>query len=159
RTISRLDHPRICALYDVGVHDGTAYLVMQYLDGETLAARLNRGPLPIDGALRCAIDILDGLTAAHRAGITHRDLKPANIMLTKSGATLLDFGIAKLRSHVGLTEASPSVAATELGPLTVAGMVVGTLQYMSPEQLEGHEGDARSDIFAIGAIVYETFTG
>src|SRR6185295_6435367 len=93
RTISQLDHPHICALYDVGVHDGSAYLVMQYLEGETVADRLEKGPLPLDGALRCAVEILDALAAAHRAGITHRDLKPANIMLTKSGAKLLDFGL------------------------------------------------------------------
>jgi len=159
RTISQLDHPHICALYDVGVHDGTAYLVMQYLEGETVADRLEKGPLPLDGALRCAVEILDALAAAHRAGVTHRDLKPANIMLTKSGAKLLDFGIAKIRPPVVVAGTSGSVTVPEPTPLTAAGTIVGTLHYLSPEQLEGNEGDARSDIFAMGAVLYEMLTG
>jgi serine/threonine protein kinase/tetratricopeptide (TPR) repeat protein len=159
RAISKLDHPHICALYDVGVHEGNAYLVMQYLEGQTLAARLREGELLVDEALKCAVEIVDALAAAHRAGITHRDLKPANIMLTKSGAKLLDFGIAKLRPPA-VTAATPgSNAVTNPTSLTVPGLIVGTLHYMSPEQLMGLEGDSRSDIFAIGAVLYETLTG
>jgi serine/threonine protein kinase len=159
RAISKLDHPHICALYDVGVHGGNAYLVMQYLEGQTLAARLREGELLVDEALKCAVEIVDALAAAHRAGITHRDLKPANIMLTRSGAKLLDFGIAKLRPSAAVAGTSGSIPVTDPTSLTVPGSIVGTLHYMSPEQLMGLEGDARSDIFAIGAVLYETLTG
>jgi len=160
RIVSQVDHPHICALYDIGTHEGTTYLVMPYLDGETLAARLQRGALALDSALRIGIEILDALNAAHHAGITHRDLKPANIMLTKSGVKLLDFGVAKLRPQIALAGAPPDAqTSTQPTPLTKAGTFVGTLHYMSPEQLEGHEGDPKSDIFAFGAVLYEMLTG
>ena len=144
----------------IGTHEVATYLVMPYLDGETLAARLQRGALALDSALRIGIEILDALNAAHHAGITHRDLKPANIMLTKSGVKLLDFGVAKLRPQIALAGAPPDAqTSTQPTPLTKAGTFVGTLHYMSPEQLEGHEGDPKSDIFAFGAVLYEMLTG
>jgi Tol biopolymer transport system component len=154
RTISTLDHPHICALYDVGEADETSYLVMQYLDGETLAARLARGALPVDQALRCGAEIAAALDHAHRHGIVHRDLKPGNIMLTKSGARLLDFGLAKPIAHGAAAE------STRLdSPLTSQGLVVGTVPYMAPEQIEGREADARTDVFAFGAVLHEMLTG
>jgi eukaryotic-like serine/threonine-protein kinase len=154
RTISSLDHPHICALHDVGESDGTAYLVMQYLEGETLAARLARGALPLDEALRRACDIASALDHAHRHQVVHRDLKPGNVMLTKGGARLLDFGLAK--PLAALTDAH----STHLDvPVTSAGTVVGTVQYMAPEQIEGREADARTDIFAFGAVLHEMLTG
>ena len=156
RAVAALSHPHICPLFDVGQQDGTDFLVMEDLDGETLAARLARGKLPIDQALQCAIQVADALAAAHREGIIHRDLKPGNIMLTKSGAKLLDFGLAKLRTEpviAGTTE-----VATEQA-LTAIGTVVGTVQYMAPEQIEGGELDARTDIFAFGTLLYEMITG
>jgi serine/threonine protein kinase len=128
RAISRLDHPHICALYDVGEQDGTAYLVMQYLDGETLAARLERGALPLPDALAAAIQIAGALDKAHRAGIIHRDLKPGNIMLTKSGVKLLDFGLAKLRPRAASVVTGMSATVTQQTPLTGHGSIVGTLQ-------------------------------
>jgi len=160
RTISSLSHPNICPLYDVGSQDGTSYLVMEYLEGETLADRLRKGPLPLDQVLKYGIEICDGLEKAHKNGVVHRDLKPGNIMLTKSGAKLMDFGLAKPVSAVnppssGLTQ----TMATPQHPLTAEGTVVGTFQYMSPEQVEGREADARSDIFALGAVLYEMVTG
>ena len=158
RAISSLNHPHICALYDVGHQDGTDYLVMEYIEGETLAARLSRGPLPTGDLLRCAIEMADALDKVHRHGVVHRDLKPGNIMQTKSGAKLLDFGLAKaagLAAGAGDLSVSPTVSK----PLTVQGTIVGTFQYMSPEQLEGKETDARSDIFAFGAVLYEMATG
>jgi eukaryotic-like serine/threonine-protein kinase len=150
KTISRLSHPHICALYDVGEN----YLVMELLEGETLADRLARGPLPIAEAVQIAIHIADALDKAHRAGIIHRDLKPGNVMLTSAGVKLLDFGLAK-------SGGQPLSAgeATELKPLTEEGIVLGTLQYMSPEQLEGRDTDGRADIFALGAILYEMISG
>ena len=156
--IASLNLPHICTLYDIGHQDGTDYLVMECLEGETLAQTLTRGPLPLDQVLRYAIEISDALDKAHRKGVTHRDLKPGNIMLTKSGAKLLDFGLAKL-----MQEASPAAAAlsqipTANQPITAQGTIVGTLQYMAPEQLEGKEADARTDIFAFGAVVYEMAT-
>src|SRR5712692_298222 len=157
RTISQLDHPHICALYDVGEQDGTAYLVMQYLEGETLADRLTKGALPLDQALQVAIQIADALAAAHKAGIVHRDLKPGNIMLTKGGAKLLDFGLAKTGASV-LGGTNLSMLPTT-PPITQQGSILGTFQYMAPEQLEGQEADARTDIFAFGAVVYEMLTG
>ena len=157
RAISQLDHPHICTLYDVGEQHGTAYLVMQYLDGVTLEARLNHGALSLEQALQYAIHIADALDKAHRAGILHRDLKPGNIMLTKSGATLLDFGLAK--PAVGPVVAGLSKLPTTSPSLTAQGTILGTLQYMSPEQLEGREADSRSDIFAFGAVLYEMVTG
>src|SRR5205814_5038091 len=148
----------ICALYDIGEDNGTSFLVMEHLEGQTLAERLATGALPIDQALRYAVEIADALDKAHRAGIVHRDLKPANIMLTKSGAKLLDFGLAKVTPSV-VAASGLSMAPTGLTPATMHGMILGTLQYMSPEQVEGREADARSDIFAFGAIVYEMVTG
>ncbi len=166
KTISGLQHPNICVLYDVGRQDGVDFLVMEYLDGETLAARLARKPLLPDETLRIGIEVADALDKAHRSGIVHRDLKPGNVMLTKGGTTkLLDFGLAKLQSIAsGAQSAAPafSAAATVASmasPVTVAGTVVGTMQYMSPEQIQGKEADARSDIFAFGAMLYEMATG
>src|SRR5712691_9288862 len=159
RAISSLSHPNICHLYDVGTRDGITYLVMEYLEGETLANRLLKGPLPLEQLLKCGIEICEGLEKAHRSGVVHRDLKPGNIMLTKSGAKLMDFGLAKPASvAIGAGSSSASVA-TLPQPLTAEGMVVGTFQYMSPEQVEGKEADARSDIFALGAVLYEMATG
>src|ERR1700694_2664145 len=157
RAISQLDHPHICALHDVGEQDGTAYLVMQYLEGETLADRLTKGALPLDQALQVAIQIADALATAHKAGIVHRDLKPGNIMLTKGGAKLLDFGLAKTGASA-LGAANLSMLPTT-PPITQQGAILGTFQYMAPEQLEGHDADARTDIFAFGAVVYEGVTG
>jgi Tol biopolymer transport system component len=157
RAISALDHPHICALYDVGRDGQVDFLVMQYLEGETLAHRLQKGALPLDQALRNAIEIADALDKAHRQGIVHRDLKPGNVMLTKSGVKLLDFGLAKLQATGAVV--GMSVAATMTSPLTAQGTILGTLQYMAPEQLEGRESDARSDIFAFGAVLYEMLTG
>src|SRR5499427_6108545 len=157
RTISSLNHPNICQLHDVGQQDGVRYLVMELLEGETLADRLRRGPLPLEQVLRYGAEIADGLHAAHRRGVVHRDLKPGNVMLTKSGAKLMDFGLAKgtvqpnLVSE-GLTATLTSSHAT---PLTQQGTIVGTFQYMAPEQIEGKEADARSDIFSFGAVLYE----
>jgi eukaryotic-like serine/threonine-protein kinase len=155
KTISQFAHPHICTLYDVGSEDGVDYLVMEYLEGETLADRLERGPLPIDQVLRYGIEIADALERAHKAAIVHRDLKPGNIMLTRGGAKLLDFGLAKDAGIAG--PSSPSVS-TEEKPLTEEGAIAGTLQYMAPEQLEGGDVDARTDIFALGAVLYEMAT-
>lgn len=157
KTLAALSHPHICAVFDVGRQDGVDFLVMEYLEGQTLAERLQKGALPLDQLLRCAVEIADALDKAHRKGIVHRDLKPGNIMLTKGGAKLLDFGLAKLQPAD--TVAGISMAATLSSPLTGQGTILGTLQYMAPEQVEGKEADARSDIFALGAIVYEMATG
>jgi eukaryotic-like serine/threonine-protein kinase len=159
RTIASLNHPHICTLFDVGQHDGTDYLVMEYLEGETLAQRLIKGSLPLNQVLQYAIEIADALDKAHRKGVTHRDLKPGNIMLTKSGTKLLDFGLAKLRQEAAPANAPPSQAPTLSQSLTAFGTIVGTLPYMAPEQLEGKQVDARTDIFAFGAVVYEMATG
>jgi serine/threonine protein kinase/Tol biopolymer transport system component len=158
RTIATLTHPHICTLYDVGQQDGTDYLVMEYLEGETLAARLQRGRLKPHEVLQHAIEIVDALDRAHRAGVVHRDLKPANIMLTPDGAKLLDFGVAKLRPAPAALMAGIQTV-TESTPLTGWGTSVGTPQYMAPEQLEGKEADTRSDLFALGAVFYEMATG
>jgi len=157
KAISSLNHPHICTLHDVGQQDGIDYLVMEYLEGQTLADRLKKRPLPLDQVLQLAIQITSALDAAHRHGVIHRDLKPGNIVLTKTGAKLLDFGLAKVRA----TEAVEGLTAlpTETTPLTGAGTILGTLQYMAPEQLEGKEADARTDIFALGAVIYEMATG
>jgi len=157
KTLAALSHPHICPVFDVGQQDGIDFLVMEYLDGQTLAQRLEKGALPLDQALQYGIQIADALDKAHRKGIIHRDLKPGNVMLTKSGVKLLDFGLAKLQPAGAV--AGMSVAATITSPLTAQGTILGTLHYMAPEQVEGKEADARSDIFSFGAIVYEMTTG
>ena len=158
KTISSLNHPHICTLHDIGQQDGIDFLVMEYLEGETLAERLAKGPLPPEEVLRYATEIADALDKAHRQGIVHRDLKPGNIMLTSSGTKLLDFGLAKLKpaaeGAAGLT-----ALPTQSAGLTAQGTILGTLQYMAPEQLDGKEADARSDLFAFGAILYERSRG
>jgi Tol biopolymer transport system component len=159
RTISSLNHPNICTLYDVGHQDGIDYLVMEFLEGETLADRLVKGPLPPEHVLRYGIEICEGLEKAHRGGVTHRDLKPGNVMLTKSGAKLMDFGLAKSTIAAVGAGLSPASLATMSQPLTAEGTLLGTFQYMSPEQVEGKDADARSDIFALGAVLYEMITG
>jgi serine/threonine-protein kinase len=160
RSISTLNHPHICTLYDVGEADGQAFLVMEHLVGETLAERLKKGPLPLAQALTVATEIADALAAAHGQGVIHRDLKPGNVMLTKSGAKLLDFGLAKLAAHGEQPGAAHlTSAATRATPLTGEGVIVGTLQYMAPEQLEGKPTDARTDLWALGTIIYEMLTG
>jgi eukaryotic-like serine/threonine-protein kinase len=162
RTISSLNHPNVCTLYDVGHQDGIDYLVMEYLEGETLADRLHKGPLPVEQVLKYGIEICEGLEKAHRSGVVHRDLKPGNIMLTKTGAKLMDFGLAKTSvASPAATSGLTATLTTPLGshPLTAQGTVVGTFQYMAPEQVEGKEADARSDVFALGAVLYEMATG
>jgi eukaryotic-like serine/threonine-protein kinase len=158
KTIASLNHPHICTLFDTGHQDDTDFLVMEYLEGETLAQRLLKGPLPVAQVLQYAIEIADALDKAHRKGITHRDLKPGNIMLTKSGTKLLDFGLAKLKQ-----EAAPATSTSQLptiqSAITGEGTILGTLQYMAPEQVEAKEVDARTDIFSFGAVVYEMATG
>src|ERR1041385_8127926 len=168
RAISQLNHPNICTLHDVGHDGGTDYLVMEFIEGESLADRLRKGPLPIADVVKIGCEIAEALDRAHRAGIVHRDLKPGNVMLTKTGAKLLDFGLAKptvigaavsgtaplLSAAMTLTSPSP-----QLSPLTQQGALVGTVQYMSPEQIQGIEADARSDIFALGAVIYEMAAG
>ena len=157
KTISQLSHPHICALYDVGREGETEYLVMELLEGETLSERLAKGPLPLEQTLRYGQEIADALDKAHRQGIVHRDLKPGNVMLTKSGVKLLDFGLAKAMeapASRGSLTALPTQQA-----LTQEGTILGTFQYMAPEQLEGKEADARTDIFAFGCLLYEMATG
>jgi serine/threonine protein kinase len=158
KTISSLNHPHICVLHDVGHQDGMDYLVMECVEGETLAKRLEKGSLPLEQVLKYGAQIADALDKAHGNGIVHRDLKPGNIMLTKSGAKLLDFGLAK---PVASEAAAVTLMTTPTGAraLTAEGVIVGTFQYMSPEQLEGKEADARTDIFAFGAVLYEMGTG
>src|SRR5712692_7207533 len=157
KTISSLNHPHICVLYDVGQQDGTDYLVMECVEGETLAKRFEKGPLPIDQVLKFGAQIADALDKAHRSSIVHRDLKPGNIMLTPGGAKLLDFGLAK--PAVPLATAATLTAATKQSPVTEQGTIIGTFQFMSPEQVEGKEVDGRSDIFSLGAVLYEMLTG
>jgi eukaryotic-like serine/threonine-protein kinase len=169
KAISGLQHPNICVLYDVGTQGDVDFLVMEYLEGETLYARLARKPLTPDEALKIAIEIADALDKAHRSGIVHRDLKPGNVMLTKSGAKLMDFGLAKPNALAsGPKSGTPSVSsmatmaatiADMASPVTVAGTLIGTVQYMSPEQIQGKEADARSDIFAFGSMLYEMLSG
>jgi serine/threonine protein kinase len=160
RTIAGLNHPHICVLHDVGEQDGAYFLVMEQLEGETLAERLVEGALPIDEVLRYAGELADALDRAHRHGVLHRDIKPANIMLTPSGCKLLDFGLAKLK-EADRPDIFLSQRHTESNVLTDQGMILGTLHYMAPEQVEGKidELDARTDIFAFGAVVYEMATG
>jgi eukaryotic-like serine/threonine-protein kinase len=155
KAISGLNHPNICVLHDIGHQDGIDYLVMECVEGETLAKRLEKGPLPLEQVLKYGAQIADALDKAHRAGIVHRDLKPQNIMLTATGAKLLDFGLAKASSLVDL--AAMTVTKAE-SPITEQGTIVGTFQYMSPEQVEGRELDGRSDIFSLGAVLYEMVT-
>jgi eukaryotic-like serine/threonine-protein kinase len=157
RAISALNHPNICTLHDVGSDNGVDYLVMELLEGESLAARLTRGAMPMEDVLRYGTQIAEALERAHRQGVIHRDLKPGNIMLTKSGAKLLDFGLARASVLGPNSDLTSSPTMTQ--PLTAEGSIVGTFQYMSPEQLEGREADARSDIFALGAVLYEMATG
>ena len=170
RSISSLNHPNICQLFDIGSQSGADFLVMEFLEGETLAERLRRGALPLQEIYKIAIAVAEALAVAHRQGIVHRDLKPGNIMLTQSGAKLMDFGLAKplnmQSSGSGSVAAPPSFTAaatlsgpSPLTPLTTAGTIIGTIQYMAPEQIEGKEADVRSDLFAFGAVLYEMATG
>jgi len=157
RTISGLSHPNICALFDIGDQDGIYYVVLEYLEGRTLADRLVKGPLPVSEVLKVGADIASALETAHRNGIVHRDLKPANVMLTKTGAKLLDFGLAK--PSAALASAAAVDEPTLSKSLTEEGVIVGTFRYMAPEQLEGKDTDGRTDIFALGALLYEMSTG
>ena len=156
KTISSLNHPHICTLHDVGSQDGVDYLVMECVEGETLAKRLEKGPLPLEQVLKYGAQIADALDKAHRSGVIHRDLKPGNIMLTTAGAKLLDFGLAK--PAVPLASIA-TLSGIRTNPVTEEGVIVGTFQYMSPEQVEGKELDGRSDIFSFGAVLYEILTG
>lgn len=164
RTLSSLCHPHICSLYDVGKDGDVEFLVMELLEGETLSARLQRAPLPLTAVVKLGIEVADALASAHRLGVIHRDLKPSNIMLTANGAKLMDFGLAK--PNVASAGAGPSLAERATAtiqspstPLSGAGILIGTIQYMAPEQIEGKEADARSDIFALGLVLYEAVTG
>src|SRR5579871_639242 len=168
RAISSLNHACICQLYDIGSQDGTEYLVMEFLEGETLADRLRRGPLPLTEALKIGTAVAEALAVAHERGIVHRDLKPGNIMLTKGGTKLMDFGLAKTSAAPAggasgsaplLSAAATMTAGSPMSPLTTAGAVLGTIQYMAPEQIEGKEADARSDLFAFGAVLYAMLAG
>ncbi len=158
RAISSLNHPHICTLHDVGDQDGTQYLVMEFVDGRTLADCLAAAPLPLEQAITYAIQLADALAKAHREGIVHRDLKPGNVMVTKSGIKVLDFGLAKT-SAAPVAVAGFSMLPTTPPNLTAHGAILGTFQYMAPEQLEGKDADARTDIFAFGAVLYEMVTG
>jgi Tol biopolymer transport system component len=157
KSISQMNHPNICTIHDVGNAEGVEYLVLEFLEGETLADRIAHGPLPVGDVLRYGAQIASALDRAHRSGIVHRDLKPGNVMVTKSGAKLLDFGLA--RTSTGAIASSETPDATQHKPLTQEGTLLGTFQYMSPEQLAGEEADERSDIFALGAVLYEMLTG
>src|ERR1022692_704121 len=161
KVVSSLNHPHICTLHDVGRQDGVDFIVMEFLEGESLAERLEKGPLPVAQVLQYGTQIASALDKAHRNGVTHRDLKPGNIMLTKSGAKLLDFGLAKaaLPLAPGAIGATLTDATPQAHPVTREGAVVGTVPYMSPEQVDGKEVDARSDIFSLGAVLYEMVTG
>ncbi len=169
RAISSLNHPHICTLHDIGSQDGADFLVMEFLEGQTLSDRLTKGPLPLDQVLKIGSEIADALEKAHQQGIVHRDLKPGNIMLTKAGAKLMDFGLAKPKVAIGAQAVSPFTPSTPTmnlatltsasSPLTQKGSIVGTFQYMAPEVLQGMEADARSDIFSLGCVLYEMLTG
>src|SRR5215468_2576250 len=158
KAVSKLTHPHICTLHDIGHQEGVDFLVMELVEGETLEHRLLKGPLPTEQAIRYAAQIAEALAKAHKLGITHRDLKPANIMLTKSGAKLMDFGLAKQSSTAPLAAALTEMTM-EQSKLTGEGTIVGTFQYMAPEQLEGKDADGRTDIFALGEVLYEMATG
>ena len=157
RTVSGLSHPNICALFDLGEQNGIRYVVLEYLEGETLADRLAKGPMPVSEVLRVGADIASALESARRYGIVHRDLKPANVMLTKTGTKLLDFGLAK--PSPALASAAAADTQTLSKSLTEEGVIVGTFRYMAPEQLEGKDTDSRTDIFALGVLLYEMVTG
>jgi|HubBroStandDraft_5_1064220.scaffolds.fasta_scaffold122330_1 serine/threonine protein kinase len=157
KTVSGLNHPNICTLHDIGHQDGVDFIVMEFIEGEPLEQRITKGRLPLGDVLKYGAQIADALDKAHRSGVIHRDLKPGNIMLTKSGAKLLDFGLAK--SSTSLATMATVAATSHTSPLTQEGMIVGTFQYMSPEQVAGQELDARSDIFSFGAVLYEMLTG
>lgn len=164
RTVSSLNHPHICVLHDVGRDGATDYLVMELVEGESLSARLAKGPLPAAEVLRLGAQIAEALERAHRAGVVHRDLKPGNIMLTRNGAKLMDFGLARMSAdlgpvRLGVGSAASAQSPTVAAPLTAAGAIVGTFQYMAPEQLEGREADERSDLWALGCVLYEMATG
>jgi dipeptidyl aminopeptidase/acylaminoacyl peptidase len=163
KTVSSLNHPHICTLHDVGREGDSDYLVMELVEGETLASRLGKGALPVADVLRLGAQIADALDRAHRAGVIHRDLKPGNVMLTKNGAKLMDFGLARATGLAGPASSGASIALTQpptmAQPLTAEGTIVGTFQYMAPEQLEGKEADARSDLWALGCVLYEMATG
>ncbi len=165
KAVAALNHPNICTLFDVGREGETDYLVMELVEGETLAQRLAKGALAPAEVLRIGAQVADALDRAHRAGVVHRDLKPGNVMLTKSGAKLMDFGLARATSMGGPVSASGATMTaltqtpTMASPLTAAGAIVGTFQYMPPEQLEGGEADSRSDIWALGCVLYEMATG
>jgi eukaryotic-like serine/threonine-protein kinase len=159
KTVSALNHPNICSLFDIGSQDGIDFIVMECIEGESLAQRLERGPLPTDQVLRIGAEIAGAIGIAHRTGVVHRDIKPGNIMLTKSGAKLLDFGLARPTSAAANLASMTATSAEPVSPVTQEGTIVGTFQYMSPEQVEGKEVDARSDIFSLGAVLYEMLTG
>ncbi|MCC6652869.1 MAG: serine/threonine protein kinase, partial [Candidatus Eisenbacteria bacterium] len=165
KTVSSLNHPNICTLFDVGREGETDYLVMELVEGDTLSQRLLKGALPMADVLRLGAQIADALDRAHRAGVVHRDLKPGNVMVTKSGAKLMDFGLARATTATGPVSGSGATMAaltqhpTVASPLTAEGAIVGTFQYMSPEQLEGREADSRSDLWALGCVLYEMATG
>ena len=169
KAISALQHANICTLHDIGTQNGTDFLVMEYLEGQTLAERLAKGPLPLDQVLKIGTEIAQALEKAHQQGIIHRDLKPANIMLTKAGAKLMDFGLGEAgnldcsRAIGPLTPSTPTMNLASLtsaaSPLTQKGSIVGTFQYMAPELLQGAEADARSDLFSFGCVLYEMITG
>src|SRR5579872_2107851 len=167
KAISSLNHPHVCTLHDIGSENDVDFLVMEYLEGETLADRLLRGPLPLEEALNVAIEIADALDKAHSSAIIHRDLKPGNIMLTKAGSKLMDFGLATIAGRAGadgrLTPSTPTMSLATLSApaslLTEKGKVVGTFQYMAPEVLQGQAADARSDVFSFGCVLYEMVTG
>src|SRR5262249_35772804 len=157
--VSSLSHPHVCALYDVGHQDGIDYLVLEYLEGESLRERLEKGPLPLEQALRYGSEIADALDRAHRSGVVHRDLQPGNVMLTKGGAKLLDFGLARLAKPIVSGDVDLSDPATPSRPLTGTGLLLGTIPYMAPEQIEGREADALTDIWGLGCLLYEMTTG
>src|SRR5712692_11947026 len=158
KAVSKLSHPHICTLHDIGHQDGVDFLVMELVEGETLEHRLTKGPLLTEQTIRFAAQIADALAKAHKLGIVHRDLKPSNVMLTKTGAKLMDFGLAKAYGPAPMATALTEITE-EQSNLTAEGTIVGTLQYMAPEQLEGKEVDSRTDIFALGAVIYEMATG